>query len=531
MKLSTTTVIASTTIMLSLAACKGKSSSDAMTESADSTMITDDVIIKHEMTRLPDTTLESARVIRFQIDTKDNDIPPMLSSLDDLYQDAPGVFTFRKGVYRQADFGGKIDGTPTGFEVVWTFDTKYKGDWGGGSGWTGQPLYVEWPDSIRQRFVKSGMMDAQSSAKEIMVGSLNGNVYFIDYESGKESRRPIDVGNPVKGTISLDPTLNGNLYVGHGVPDNEPFGQITVNVFKNQITSTFPRDPKAQRAWGAYDSSALRIGQFVYRPGENGSIYKWYVGDVKPKLQSVLRYTVNGYAPGVESSMAAYSNYGYIADNHGNIVCFNLDNLKPVWCYKLGDDIDSSIVLIVEDNHPYIYTGCEIDRQVAGSAKYIKLDAVTGEKQWLLKVDGLRREDGSKHFDGGFYSTALPGTADCDSLLFINCVLNTHGNNGQFMAINRNTGKVVYTTPTRYYAWSSPVGFVNESGKMYVVTGDCLGRLYLIDGATGKIIADKTVGYNFESSPVVHGDNLVVGSRGTKIFKVRVTTDRSPGQP
>lgn len=517
--------------MLSLAACKGKSTSEPMTECSVSDEVTEEVTEKKGLTRLPDTTFESCRVIKYQIDIKDNNISPTLSSLDDLYEGTPGVFTFRKGVHRQADFGGKIHGTPTGFEVLWTFETKYKGDWGGGSGWTGQPLYIEWPDSLQRRLKETAIMDADMSGKEIMVGSLNGNVYFIDFESGKESRQPIDVGNPIKGTISLDPTLNGNLYIGHGIPDNEPFGQITVNVFNNKITSMFPRDPKAQRAWGAYDSSALRIGQFVFRPGENGSIYKWYVGDVKPMLQAALRYTVNGVAPGIESSMATYSNYGFTGDNHGNILCFNLDTLKPVWCYRLGDDIDSSIVLMVEDGHPYIYTGCEIDRQIEGTAKYIKIDALNGRKEWMLEVNGLRREDDKKHFDGGFYSTALPGTADCDSLLFVNCVLNTKEKNGQFMAINRYTGKVVYNIPTNFYAWSSPVGFVNDSGKMYVVTGDCAGRLYLIDGATGKIVAQKRIGANFESSPVVSGDNLVVGSRGTKIFKVKVTTDSTSGKP
>lgn len=517
--------------MLSLAACKGKGETGSMTkENSDSTIVTEEVVSSRELTRLPDTAYESAKILKYHIDITDKSISPMLSSLGDLYEGTPGDFTFRKGCYRQADFGGKINGRPTGFEVVWKFETKYKGTWGGGSGWTGQPLYVEWPDSLRRKLTDAGMIYANSSGKEIIVGSLNGNVYFIDYESGKESRRPLDVGNPIKGTISLDPTLNGNLYVGHGIPDNEPFGQITVDIFSNKVSHIFPRDPKAQRAWGAYDSSALRMGQFVFRPGENGTIYKWYVGDTKPVLQAALRYTVNGVAPGIESSMAAYRNYGFTADNHGNILCFNLDSMNPVWCYRLGDDVDSSIVLLIENGKPFIYTGCEVDRQAKGTAKYIKLDALTGERQWMLEVDALRREEGSKHFDGGFYSTSLPGTADCDSLLFVNCVLNTKDSNGQFMAINRYTGKVAYTTPTQYYAWSSPVGFVNGSGKMYVVTGDCLGRLYLIDGASGKIISTMRVGYNFESSPVAVGDNIVVGSRGTDIFKVKITTEGAPGQ-
>lgn len=525
MNLKSITVLAASLVILSHASCQSKSQSGKSTDENNDSIVNTDDQSAIALTRMPDTMFESVNLLKYQIEVRESSISPLLSSLDDLYKDTPGDFTFRKGIHRQADFGGKVNGKPTGFEVVWTFETPCKGVWGGGSGWTGQPLYVEWPDSIRNILSQTGITEAGTSGKEIILGSLNGNVYFIDYESGKASRKPIDVGNPIKGTVSLDPTLNGNLYVGHGVPDHEPFGSVTVDVFNNKVSHIFPRDPKAQRGWGAYDSSPVRVGQFVFRPGENGTIYKWYVDGTTLKLHSALRYTVNGAAPGIESSMAVYSNYGFTADNHGNILCFNLDSLKPVWCYKLGDDIDSSIVLMIENGHPYIYTGCEIDRQATGTGKFVKLDALTGEKKWMVEVPGRRREDGKKHFDGGFYCTALPGTADCDSLLFVNCVLNTHGNNGQFMAINRYTGEVAYTTPTNYYSWSSPVGFVDESGNtMYVVSGDGAGRLYLIEGATGKIIATKNVGNNFESSPVVVGNNLIVGSRGNSIFKVKVTT-------
>ena len=74
--------------------------------------------------------------------------------------------------------------------------------------------------------------------------------------------------------------------------------------------------------------------------------------------------------------------------------------------------------------------------------------------------------------------------------------------------------------PLRVYAWSSPVGFVNSDDRMFVLTGDCGGNLYLIDGADGTVIKRKPVGSNFESSPVVVGNSAVVGSRGNSIFKV-----------
>lgn len=52
-----------------------------------------------------------------------------------------------------------------------------------------QPLYVEWPDSSLRRLREAGAVDGKFSGKEIMVGSLYGSVYFIDYETAQPRAR------------------------------------------------------------------------------------------------------------------------------------------------------------------------------------------------------------------------------------------------------------------------------------------------------------------------------------------------------
>ena len=64
--------------------------------------------------------------------------------------------------------------------------------------------------------------------------------------------------------------------------------------------------------------------------------------------------------------------------------------------------------------------------------------------------------------------------------------------------------------------------FTNERDEMFIVTGDCSGNIYIINGKDGKIISTASVGSNFESSPVVVGNTLVVGSRGNSIFKIKI---------
>lgn len=480
------------------------------------------------LSMLPDTAFESTSLVKFRVDTYCDSVDSVINDLHSLYDGKPGVFAFRGSPSRQADFGGKVKGRPDTIIVDWKFITAFDtcktkfGVWGGGSGWTGQPLYVNWPDSMVRKFKDAGVAGSEFRNKEIIVGSLCHNVYFIDFETGTPSRNHVDAGNPIKGTISLDPTLNGNLYVGQGVPAKRPFGHMVVDIKRGEISKFVPEDHRAARGWGAFDSSPIRVGQFLFWPGENGSLYKYICKDGDIQLHSVLRYTRNGAAPGMEASISIYRNYGYTADNHGNVLCINLNTMRPVWCFENGDDTDASIVVCEEDGKPYIYTGCEIDRKESGVSYFRKLDALTGKLVWEATTPGQRVNIETKHFDGGFYASPLPGKGNCENLIFTNCVTNIDGQNGEFIAIDRTSGEVVYRTKLKRYAWSSPVGFLNENGEMFIFTGDTYGHVYLINGADGKIIYTAHIGDNFESSPVVIDNHVVVGSRGRSIFKMTI---------
>lgn len=481
-----------------------------------------------EPERLGDTVYESAKSIDYKIIVEDTLISGELTSLRDLYEATPGGFTFRKGSLRQGDFGGKVDKYPSDIRIDWTFKTAESfsetnlGKWGGGTGWSGQPVYVEWPDSLLKKMKDSGAVFPDFTGKEIIFGSLCGNLYFVDQTTGQPSRKEIGGKNPVKGSISLDPTLNGNLYVGEGVAVERPWGVYMVDLFTNHKEFLIPEDPKAWRHWGAFDSSSLRVGQFQFFPAENGSIYKYYVGEGIPKLHSVLRYRINGAAPGIESSMAAYSNYGIVCDNHGNIIALNLDNLKPIWLYNIGDDTDATPVIAQEEGgEMVIYVGCEIDRQgVDGIANFVKIALKNGKEIWKSQLPGKRFDINDKHFDGGYYASPLIGTGNCKDRIYALCVRNTKGQNGELVAFERSSGRILFQTPLKHYAWSSPVAFLTPDGRMVLFVADCRGNVYLIDGQKGDIIMTKQVGANFESSPVVMNNSLVVGSRGNSIFKL-----------
>ena len=482
---------------------------------------------------LPDTVFPSVKNIVYRVDRYDMTTDGSVDGAPDLYAQVPGVALFRGSQRRDAPFYGTISGRPSRIVVDWVFRTGYDGRetkygiWGGGTGWTGQPLFIHWPDSCMDRFKKSSQgLTRDFDRDEVIVGSLDAHVYFINYNTGKRSREPISVGNTIKGTPSLDPTLCGNLYVGQGIPCQSPFGAMTIDLNQHRISHFFPQDSKAWRGWNAYDSSPIRHGRFLFRPSENGTLYKFVIDGNRLRLHTTLRYRLAGRprAAGMEASMSIYGNYGYVSDNHGNVLCVNLNTMQPVWHYWNHDDSDGSPVLAVEEGVPYLYTACEVDKQGKyGKCYFVKINALNGELVWQSTLVARRGEIEGKIFDGGMFATPLLGRGDCEGLVFSNIVTNDMpGMQGEFVAFHRANGLMAYRVPLQHYAWSSPVGLLNEQGDMFIFTADTQGRVYLIEAFTGKIVYTAQVGANFESSPIVVDNHVLLGSRGTSIFKMTI---------
>ena len=118
------------------------------------------------------------------------------------------------------------------------------------------------------------------------------------------------------------------------------------------------------------------------------------------------------------------------------------------------------------------------------------------------------------------FGSPLLGAGDCDGLIFGNFCIHSPKTKGYFIAFNKADGSIAYRTKLRQYAWSSPIPFFNDQEEMFIFTGDCNGNVYLIKGKTGEIVASKKIGGNFESSPIVVEDKVILGSRGTKIYKI-----------
>ena len=80
-------------------------------------------------------------------------------------------------------------------------------------------------------------------------------------------------------------------------------------------------------------------------------------------------------------------------------------------------------------------------------------------------------------------------------------------------AIDRKTGKAIWTFTTRARIDSSPV---IAGGRAYVGSSD--GKLYVLDVATGKRVFEFDAGGPLTASPAVASGRLVIGSHDGKLF-------------
>jgi len=451
---------------------------------------------------------------------------------DDHYSDSNGIFCFRGNAQRNNPVRGVLEKRPTALKEDWSFTTATDsrvtkfGVWGGGSGWTGQPLAVKWPESARKQL--HGLepeFTVDNDFTEIIVGSLCGNIYFLDLETGKATRPHVSIHNPIKGTVSVDPRMNGLLYVGQGIPNGDRFGAYVFNMFTGlEILYRPGMDPDSRRLWGAFDSNSLidPVSGYWFHPAENGQIYKTLVGKngaiSKP---AKFNYSVAVHPHlGLEASFGAFKNLGFFGDNGGNVFCLNLMTMRPVWLIDNYDDTDASMVIECDEkNRPFLYIGNEVDKQGALGKAYIrKIDAMTGKEVWSVSRNCNGSDVNGRANSGGVLSTVLPGKNKAKNLVY-GIFSRTNGQmGGEFVAIDKQTGKEQFKISMSAYSWASPIALYDREGNCFVFFTDVYGGIYLIDGLTGQVIVKQKMDIVFESSPIAWGNRIVVGARGNKIL-------------
>ncbi len=458
------------------------------------------------------------------------------------YSDVKGVTAFRGNNYRDSAAYGTRSVSQKKLEIVWTHDLgaiSAENSYWPGTGWTGQPLLVNWSEGVRN------MMNIKSEYKEkdlveVIYPALDGNIYFLDLESGKATRDKIEVGYPMKGTGMVDPRGYPLFYTGMGLNENSGhFTEFKYMMFslidQSLLYSIMGRDSVAFRKWGAFDSSAMidkNTDTFI-EAAENGLVYRVKLNTnfnkeagtiaISPQLTKYRYRDSSQNELGIENSPAYYKNYMYFCDNGGLFQCLDINTLKPVWTYNVGDDTDATTVIEETNEGVFLYTANQVDKRSeesksAEKANIRKFDALTGELIWQKDYTCLY----NFYINGGALATPLIGKDDISDLIIFSICFTGSTTDGTLVALDKKTGEEVWTRQLSAYSWSSPVAIQSSEGKTYGIFCDYAGKMHLFDPKTGKDLNTISLGKNVESSPAVYDDMIVVGSYAQKIFGIRI---------
>lgn len=485
---------------------------------------------------------------------------PVFFGRDSEYSDVPGLLTFGGNNYRNTFAYGKTAINERRLYRGWEERIGQIDSWTG-TGWTGQPLIVQWPAEARATLGVADAFKTKDTFTEVIYPAMDGSIYFFDLETGTRTRDPISTGVVMKSTASVDPNGYPLLYVGQsiGVQNENKLLQAYVRVYSlitnEEIYRFGGHDYFSERDWQAYDGSPLIADDTIFFAGENGVLYSSKLNtvfdaaaasvSVSPERLVKFRYTGAGYSEtdavgqrwyGVESSIAAFRNYLYFTDNGGRLQCVDANTYQQLFVTDVGENADATVVIeeSYADGTVYLYTAGQVSHAAAelgdtlGYSWHKKINGLTGEivwqKQWAASV-------GDANNNGGTIATPHVGHGSINDLVIYSMNLaamtpasdsdpdgagSPPGLGGRIVAYNRVTGDVAWMLeqPGEGDYWSSPVVVYDESDKAYLIQCDRAGMIKLYDAGTSALLYSLDLGSRIDSTPAVFNNYLVVGTRG-----------------
>lgn len=453
----------------------------------------------------------------------------------DTYNTIDGITTFRGNNYRDSAFYGTVDVNEKTLTKKWTQNIGKTDNWTG-VGWNGQPSIVRWDKDIQKNMNLYDEFKTKEDLVEVIYGALDSQIHFYDLETGAPTRDTISVPSSIKGSVTIDPRGYPLLYVGQGIDAvSGKAVSMGYHIFSlidgTELLFINGRDKYAYIGWGAFDGNPLidSKNDVMILPGENGLVYIVKLNtafDIENGTISIspdvtkYKTTINKKAGGIENAIAAYKNYGYFINNNGGMQCFNLNTLTPIWNLQMEDDCDATIGLEEENNTIMLYAGCEVDKRKQTAPSVVKkINGLTGEILWEYSCNCLY----DSNVNGGLLSSPIIGKNDISDIVIFNFSKVTSLYNGKMVALNKSTGEAIWEKDLEKYSWSSPVAIYSTSGKSYIIFGNSIGQVMIIDPLTGETVYTlNTGGGNMEGSPAIFDNKIVIGTRGKKIYCIEI---------
>ncbi|MBR4082500.1 MAG: PQQ-like beta-propeller repeat protein, partial [Clostridia bacterium] len=464
-----------------------------------------------------------------------------------------GVMTYRGSAFRQNASVGDVGEGISGMNVKWTAEAgsvKGANKTYYGVGWTGQPAIVKWSREVRGFTNIVEEKRNTSALKEVIIGGLDGNIYFLDLNDGQPTRDAVELGYPMQGSVSIHPLGYPVMTVGqYARKMKSGIGDIGLRFYnlltQEQIFMIDGLDGKLKRPYnevGSFETSALidPTSDTLVTAGTNGLLYvtklntefDYNVGSIKIEPTSIVMKSKfnkerNAHTA-VESSVAMYQNYVFYADMAGILRCVDTNTMQIVWAVRTEDAVEASVSLDLDENGKlWLYTANTLQNRNKGACMIRCYDAMTGEEKWQQDVGVAKVTKGAlKDVIPGAMASAVVGENDIDGLVIFTVsaltsdpgvVLEGDGEGkapGAIIALDKASGKVAWARRLDDYSYSSPVAVYSESGESWIVQGTGSGMMYLLRGTTGEVVDTLQLEGEIEASPAVYGNTLVIGTTG-----------------
>ena len=300
---------------------------------------------------------------------------------------------------------------------------------------------------------------------------------------------------------------------------------------------------KKDRAYndvGAFDGSALydRNSDTYITAGTNGMLYTVHMNTVyetppdesgnlivSPTItmrKSRTKKQKDAYTA-VEAPIAMYGSYVFYADVEGVLRCVDTTTMTTIWAVETGDAVKSAVALDFDDDgRLWLYTANTLLNRSKGDVAIRRYDATTGAEDWSRALNATKKKD----YTAGAMASPVIGQYQLGDLVYYTLsYISASGSEkllgsgakaqeGVLVALNKQTGKVVWAKSLGGYCYSSPDAVYNENGKGWIIQATRDGVLMLLDGLTGETINSLQLYVTIDASPAVYQNLLVIGTTG-----------------
>jgi hypothetical protein len=429
-----------------------------------------------------------------------------------------GLTMFRGNPTRTFHGSGPIASPP---EVAWRYPESAmcaSSSVGGesrvwcGMGWTGQPVIYEREDG----------------GTEVIFGAYDRAVHFVDGDTGQALRPRFVTGDLVKGSVTLDP--DGYPLVYFGSRDNK----LRIVAFdRDTPTELWSLDANEVRGvWNNdWDGNPVIVDDILYEGGENSWFFAYQLnrgydaaGEVivdPERLLAMPGYddlllSRSGRNVSIESSPAVYEQRVYFTNSGGRVVGLDVSDIRNgnapiVFDYWAGGDIDATPVI---DEDGFLYIAIEYEPSTATSASLAR----NREVGQLIKLDPYT--DGDPLMWGIDLTQAGADTGIWATPAIYRGHLYVPTHHGELLAVDMQTGDIVWTDQVGWHTWSSPA-IVDGS----LIQATCLGdiRSYsLANPARPALEWSVSLGQScLEATPAIWNGTIYIGSRDGFIRALR----------